>query len=163
MSYSESFSCHCFDSLKASSDRVDRLWDRLTADGGEESQCGWLVDRFGVSWQIVPIALTEMVGSGDEAAIERVSAAFLQMTKLDIAALVRAFRGEQTLADPSRARMQRTRQLQNPRLPLQQGLRRHFGSQRPLRLPHHEQSDNGCYAGLTQGGGHRDYCHHAAY
>ncbi|MCY4530200.1 MAG: VOC family protein [Chloroflexi bacterium] len=73
---------------------VDALWERLTSDGGEESQCGWLTDRFGVSWQIVPIALTEMLASEDAKAVERVTEAFLQMKKLDIAELERAFRDE---------------------------------------------------------------------
>lgn len=73
---------------------VDRLWDGLTADGGEELQCGWLTDRFGVSWQISPIALSEMLASEDQAAVERVTAAFLKMKKLDIAGLERAFRNE---------------------------------------------------------------------
>ena len=73
---------------------VDRLWERLTADGGEESQCGWLTDRFGISWQITPVALSEMMNSSDAAAVERVTAAFLEMKKLDVAALERAFRDE---------------------------------------------------------------------
>ena len=73
---------------------VDRLWERLTADGGEEGQCGWLTDRFGVSWQITPVALSEMMNSSDSVAVERVTAAFLQMKKLDVAALEKAFRGE---------------------------------------------------------------------
>ena len=73
---------------------VDRLWERLTADGGEEGQCGWLTDRFGVSWQITPVALGEMMNSSDEEAVERVTAAFQQMKKLDVPALEKAFRGE---------------------------------------------------------------------
>ena len=73
---------------------VDRLWKRLTADGGEESQCGWLTDRFGISWQITPIALSQMLNSSDAAAVERVTAAFLEMKKLDVDALERAFRDE---------------------------------------------------------------------
>ena len=73
---------------------VDRLWDGLTADGGEELQCGWLTDRFGVSWQISPIALSEMLASEDQAAVARVTSAFLKMKKLDIAELERAFRDE---------------------------------------------------------------------
>lgn len=75
-------------------DEVDALWERLTAGGGEEGRCGWLVDRFGVSWQIVPVALGKMLASDDAAAVERVTAVFLKMNKLDIADLERAFRNE---------------------------------------------------------------------
>ena len=75
-------------------DEVDMLWERLTSDGGEEGQCGWLTDRFGVSWQIVPTALGEMMASDDAAAVERVTTAFLKMKKLDIAELEKAFRNE---------------------------------------------------------------------
>ncbi len=75
-------------------EEVDGLWERLTSDGGEEGQCGWLTDRFGVSWQISPLALGEMMASPDSAAVERVTAAFLGMRKVDIAELERAFRDE---------------------------------------------------------------------
>lgn len=73
---------------------IDRLWAGLLADGGEELQCGWLTDRFGLSWQITTVALGEMMSSGDAAAVERVTAAFLKMKKLDIAELESAFRDE---------------------------------------------------------------------
>jgi predicted 3-demethylubiquinone-9 3-methyltransferase (glyoxalase superfamily) len=63
---------------------VDRYWSRLT-DGGEESQCGWLTDRFGLSWQIVPLRLKELLS--DEAVAQQVIRAMLTMKKLDIAAL----------------------------------------------------------------------------
>ncbi len=73
---------------------IDRLWDIMTSNGGTESQCGWLTDRFGVSWQITPTRLPEMMMSDDAAAVARVTAAFLKMKKLDIAELERAFRDE---------------------------------------------------------------------
>ena len=75
-------------------EEVDRLWDGLISGGGAPSRCGWLTDRFGVSWQITPIRLMEMMKSDDAAAVERVMAAFLPMDKLDIAELERAFRDE---------------------------------------------------------------------
>ena len=70
---------------------TDRLWDALTADGGVESRCGWLKDRWGVSWQIVPKALVEMLGADDRAAAGRAQEAMLKMKKIDIAGLQRAF------------------------------------------------------------------------
>jgi len=72
-------------------EEVDRLWDGLIAGGGAPSRCGWLTDRFGVSWQITPIRLMEMLKSEDAAAVERVMAAFMPMDKLIIAELERAF------------------------------------------------------------------------
>jgi len=73
---------------------TDTLWDELTANGGAECMCGWLKDRFGVSWQIVPQALPRMLASGDTAAAGRTSAAMMQMKKIDIAALQAAFGSE---------------------------------------------------------------------
>ena len=73
---------------------VDRYWDSLLADGGEESVCGWLKDQFGVSWQVVPRQLPEMLNSPDREAAARALEAMLKMVKLDVAGLERAFRGE---------------------------------------------------------------------
>ena len=72
---------------------IDRLWTRLTANGGAESRCGWLKDRFGVSWQIVPSQMSTWMRGKDPARIARVVAAFMPMAKLDIATLEAAYRG----------------------------------------------------------------------
>ena len=72
---------------------VDRLWDALTADGGRPVQCGWLKDRFGVSWQIVPEALLRMMKDKDPAKSKRVMEAMMQMVKLDVAKLEHAYEG----------------------------------------------------------------------
>jgi predicted 3-demethylubiquinone-9 3-methyltransferase (glyoxalase superfamily) len=72
---------------------VDRYWDALTKDGGEPGQCGWLKDRFGVSWQVVPSQLPAMLGDEDPARARRVGAAMMQMKKLDIARLEQAASG----------------------------------------------------------------------
>lgn len=77
---------------------IDRLWDGLISGGGAPSRCGWLTDRFGVSWQVTPRRLMEMMHSDDAAAVERVMAAFMPMDKLDVATLERAFRDEQESA-----------------------------------------------------------------
>ncbi len=74
-------------------DEIDRLWSALTADGGQGGQCGWLKDRFGLSWQIVPTTLGEVLGSPDPAGAGRAMQAMLQMRKLDIAALRAAHDG----------------------------------------------------------------------
>lgn len=69
---------------------VDELWEKLSA-GGEKSQCGWLKDRYGLSWQIVPRELIEMITDPDPVKAQRAAAAMLQMTRLDIAEARRAF------------------------------------------------------------------------
>jgi predicted 3-demethylubiquinone-9 3-methyltransferase (glyoxalase superfamily) len=74
-------------------EEIDRLWAALIADGGEPSQCGWLKDKFGLSWQIVPARLTELLTDSDPGVASRTMQAMLQMTKLDIAALETAARG----------------------------------------------------------------------
>ena len=72
---------------------VDELWDKLS-DGGSEVQCGWLKDKFGMSWQIIPKALMEMMQDKDPAKSQRVFKAMLGMTKIDVEGLKRAYRGE---------------------------------------------------------------------
>ena len=73
-------------------DEVDHFWEKLSA-GGQEVQCGWLTDRYGVSWQVVPTVLLEMLQDKDPEKAERVMVAMLKMTKIDIAALKRAYEG----------------------------------------------------------------------
>jgi predicted 3-demethylubiquinone-9 3-methyltransferase (glyoxalase superfamily) len=73
---------------------VDRYWTALTADGGEESVCGWLKDKFGVSWQVVPRRLPELLNGPDREAAARVLEAMLKMVKIDVAELERAARAE---------------------------------------------------------------------
>lgn len=73
-------------------EEIDRYWARLT-DGGAETQCGWLKDRFGLSWQVVPAFLHEMISSEDPEKAQRVLDAIMGMVKLDVAALRRAAEG----------------------------------------------------------------------
>ncbi|UTM59037.1 VOC family protein [Photobacterium sp. CCB-ST2H9] len=75
-------------------EEVDRYWSALSADGGEAGQCGWLKDKFGLSWQVVPKVMNEMMRSGDPEKLARLTQCFLTMTKLDVKALERAFHGE---------------------------------------------------------------------
>jgi len=82
-----SFEVDCADQAE-----VDRLWDALS-DGGLIEQCGWLKDRYGVSWQIVPVVLGQMLGDPDPAKAQRVMQAMLRMIKLDIAGLKAAYEG----------------------------------------------------------------------
>ena len=82
-----SFHIACVDQAE-----VDRLWDALTA-GGNPERCGWLRDRYGVYWQVVPTVLPKMLGDPDPARAQRVMQALLQMIKIDIAALEEAYGG----------------------------------------------------------------------
>ena len=72
---------------------VDELWGKLTANGGEESRCGWLKDKFGLSWQIIPTALGELLGDDDREKAGRVLQAMLGMNKIDVAGLQKAYDG----------------------------------------------------------------------
>jgi len=72
---------------------VDEYWEKLSA-GGEKIQCGWLKDKFGLSWQVVPTAMEKMMSDPDPAKSQRVMKAMLQMKKLDIAGLKRAYEGK---------------------------------------------------------------------
>ena len=82
-----------FQILCETQEEIDHYWSKLTADGGQEGPCGWLKDKFGLSWQVVPSALADMLKGPDAAAAQRVTKAFLQMKKFDIAALKKAHAG----------------------------------------------------------------------
>jgi predicted 3-demethylubiquinone-9 3-methyltransferase (glyoxalase superfamily) len=75
-------------------EEVDYFWDKLTADGGEESECGWLKDKFGVSWQVTPTVLIDMLHDNDSGKSERAMHAMLQMKKIDIGRLKAAYEGK---------------------------------------------------------------------
>ena len=80
--------------LTEDQEETDRLWEALTANGGEESQCGWLKDRWGLSWQITPKRLIELMGDPDRDRARRAMEKMLTMRKIDIAAVERAAEGE---------------------------------------------------------------------
>ena len=84
-----SFFVNCEDQAE-----VDYYWETLTADGGEESMCGWVKDKFGLWWQIVPKALGELMSDPDPARAQRVTQAMLQMQKIVVADLERAYNNE---------------------------------------------------------------------
>ena len=84
---SVSFMIHC-----ENQQEVDYYWEKLT-DGGEESMCGWLKDKFGLSWQVTPIQLPKMLGDDDPDKSKRVFEAMMQMQKIDIATLEKAYAG----------------------------------------------------------------------
>ena len=71
-------------------DEIDHYWERLSADGGMKVQCGWLQDKFGISWQVVPPVLSELLADSDPAKVQRVMQSMLKMVKLDIVALKEA-------------------------------------------------------------------------
>ncbi len=77
----------------ADQEEVDELWARLTEGGGEPGQCGWLKDKFGVSWQIIPTALGELMGDPDPEKAGRVAQAMMGMTKIDVQGLRDAYEG----------------------------------------------------------------------
>lgn len=74
-------------------EEVDELWTRLSSDGGEEGQCGWVKDKFGLWWQVIPSALGELMGDKDPERSKRVLDAMLQMRKIDIKTLKQAYKG----------------------------------------------------------------------
>ena len=83
-----SFQIFCDDQAE-----VDRYWEELTSGGGEESQCGWVKDRFGVSWQVIPKGLTDLVGDPDPEKARRATEAMLSMRKLDLHEIEKAHAG----------------------------------------------------------------------
>src|SRR5215475_3471632 len=73
-------------------DEIDYFWEKLSADGGSTGPCGWLKDKFGLSWQVCPVVLGDLLSDPDKAKAERVMSAMMDMTKIDIAALEKAAR-----------------------------------------------------------------------
>jgi predicted 3-demethylubiquinone-9 3-methyltransferase (glyoxalase superfamily) len=87
--YAVSFKIDCADQAE-----VDRLWDKILSAGGKADQCGWIKDRYGLSWQIVPTALMKYIGGSDKAGAQRAMQAMLGMVKLDIEGMRRAYEGK---------------------------------------------------------------------
>ena len=88
-SHAVSFVIDCADQAE-----VDRLWDRILSNGGKAEQCGWIRDRYGLAWQIVPTALPKYIGGADQAGAKRAMEAMLGMVKLDVEGLRRAYEGK---------------------------------------------------------------------
>ncbi|MFL5508268.1 MAG: VOC family protein [Gemmatimonadaceae bacterium] len=88
--HTEAFS---FQVATANQAETDRYWNAIVGNGGEESMCGWCKDKWGLSWQITPVALTKAVSGSDPAAAKRAFDAMMQMKKIDVAAIERAVRG----------------------------------------------------------------------
>ena len=88
--HNEAFS---FQVATVDQDETDRYWNAIVGNGGQESACGWCQDKWGVSWQITPIALTNAITDPDPAAAKRAFEAMMQMNKIDIAAIEAAFHG----------------------------------------------------------------------
>ena len=88
--HSEAFS---FQVATADQAETDRYWNAIVGNGGQESQCGWCKDKWGLSWQITPLALTEAFTGADRAAAKRAFDAMMQMRKIDVAAIEAAVRG----------------------------------------------------------------------
>ncbi len=74
-------------------EEIDKYWDAFK-EGGKEIQCGWVVDRYGIVWQVVPVVLSKMLADLDKEKVQRVTAAFMKMKKFDIAELERAYQGK---------------------------------------------------------------------
>lgn len=83
-----SFQIPCADQAE-----IDKYWEILTADGGAESQCGWLKDKFGISWQVVSPEMNNYLGGSDSAGSQRATQAMLQMKKIDLAVMKKAYEG----------------------------------------------------------------------
>jgi predicted 3-demethylubiquinone-9 3-methyltransferase (glyoxalase superfamily) len=83
-----SFQIPCADQAE-----VDKYWELLIADGGQESQCGWLKDKFGISWQVTPVEMGQYLGGPDAVGRQRATQAMLAMKKIDLAAMKKAYEG----------------------------------------------------------------------